>query len=152
MVYYYITILGPALRSSGQSSWLEIQRSGFDSRLYHIFWEVVGLERSSSSLESREYGRRDPRRWPLGTLYPQKLTLTSLTNGGRSVGIVRSRTEATEFSFSFITFVDAIHRPVFLFKSQLNFVGLSLPHRKHIMSSLRAQQVNAIYRFVTMVY
>jgi hypothetical protein len=34
-------------------------------------------------------------------LYPQKLALTSSTGGGRSVGIVRSRTKATEFSFSF---------------------------------------------------
>jgi hypothetical protein len=33
-----------------------------------------------------------------GTLYPQKLALTSLTSGGRSVGIVRSRTQAMEFS------------------------------------------------------
>ena len=33
-------------------------------------------------------------------LYPQKLALTSPTGGGRSVGIVRSRTKATEFSFS----------------------------------------------------
>ena len=33
-------------------------------------------------------------------LYPQKLALTSPTDGGRSVGIVRSRTKATEFSFS----------------------------------------------------
>ena len=32
-------------------------------------------------------------------LYPQKLALTSPTGGGRSVGIVRSRTRATEFSF-----------------------------------------------------
>jgi len=30
-------------------------------------------------------------------LYPQKLALTSPTCGGRSVGIVRSRTKATEF-------------------------------------------------------
>ena len=30
-------------------------------------------------------------------LYPQKLALTSPTGGGRSVGIVRSRTKATEF-------------------------------------------------------
>jgi len=28
--------------------------------------------------------------------YPQKLALTSPTGGGRSVGIVRSRTKATE--------------------------------------------------------
>jgi hypothetical protein len=31
------------------------------------------------------------------TLYPQKLALISPTSGGRSVGIVRSRTQATEF-------------------------------------------------------
>jgi hypothetical protein len=101
------------LCSSGQSSWLQIQRSGFDSRRYQIFW-AVGLERgplslvstteallerksSCSGLEIREYGRRDPSSWPRGTLYPQKLELTSPTSGGRSVGIVRSRTQATEF-------------------------------------------------------
>jgi len=32
-------------------------------------------------------------------LYPQKLALTSPTGDGRSVGIVRVRTKATEFSF-----------------------------------------------------
>ena len=31
-------------------------------------------------------------------LYPQKLALTSPSGGGRSVGMVRSRTKATEFS------------------------------------------------------
>jgi len=31
-------------------------------------------------------------------LYPQKLALTSPIGGGRSVGIVRVRTKATEFS------------------------------------------------------
>jgi hypothetical protein len=66
----------PPLWSSGQTSWLQIQRSGSDSRRYQIFWEVVGLEwgplgpvstieellgrkSSGSGLESREYGRRD---------------------------------------------------------------------------------------------
>ena len=33
-------------------------------------------------------------------LYPQKFALTSPTGGGRSVGIVRSRTKATEFFLS----------------------------------------------------
>jgi hypothetical protein len=33
-------------------------------------------------LENREYGRRDPLRWPSDTLYPQKLALTSPTRGG----------------------------------------------------------------------
>jgi hypothetical protein len=49
----------------------------------------------------REYGRRDPSRWPRGTLYWQKLAITSPTSCGRSVGIVRSRTQAMEFKFKF---------------------------------------------------
>jgi hypothetical protein len=49
-----------------------------------------------SILESREYLRKDPSRWPHDTLYPQKFALTSPTRGGRSVGIVRSQTRATE--------------------------------------------------------
>jgi hypothetical protein len=36
-------------------------------------------------------------------LYPQKLALTSPTGGGRSVGIVRSRTKAMEFSLDVTT-------------------------------------------------
>jgi hypothetical protein len=48
-----------------------------------------------------------------------------------------------------ITIVDIIHCVVFYLK--LNSIGLFVSHRKHITSSLRAQQVNAIYRFVTMV-
>jgi hypothetical protein len=110
-----ITVRGikarPPLWSSDQSSWLQIQRSGFDSRRYHIFW-VVGLERgalslvsinellgkksSGSGLEKLAYGRGDPLRWPCDTLYPQKLALASPTSDGRSVGIVRSRTKATK--------------------------------------------------------
>jgi hypothetical protein len=60
-------------------SWLQIQRSGFDSRHYQNFREVVGLElgplslvstiekllgrnSSGSGIENREYGRRDPLR------------------------------------------------------------------------------------------
>jgi hypothetical protein len=38
----------------------------------------------------------------IGTLYPQKLALTSPTSGGRSVGIVRSQTQTIEFSFSLV--------------------------------------------------
>jgi hypothetical protein len=53
-----------------------------------------------AGLEIREYGRRNQSRWLRGTLYPLKLALTSLTSGSRSVAIVRSQTQATEFSFS----------------------------------------------------
>jgi hypothetical protein len=55
-----------------------------------------------SGLENREYGSRNPLHLPRDTLYPQKLALTSPISGGRSVGIVRSRTEAKEFIYFFI--------------------------------------------------
>jgi hypothetical protein len=58
--------------------------------------ELLGRKSSGSGLESREYGGRDTSRLPRGTLYPQKLELTLPTSGGRSVGIVCSRTQATE--------------------------------------------------------
>jgi hypothetical protein len=59
--------------------------------------ELLERKGRSSGPESREYGRRDPSRSPRGTLYLQKLALTPLTCGGRLVGIVRSRTQDTEF-------------------------------------------------------
>jgi hypothetical protein len=37
-----------------------------------------------------------------GTLYPQKLAITSPTSGGRSVGVIRSRTQTMEFVFVFV--------------------------------------------------
>jgi hypothetical protein len=60
--------------------------------------ELLGRISSGSGLESREYSRRDPSHLSRDTLYPPKLTLTSPINCGRSFGIVRSRTQATEFS------------------------------------------------------
>jgi hypothetical protein len=97
------------MKSSGQSSWLQIQRPEFDSRNYQSFREVMGLERdplslvgtieelygrksSGSCLGNREYGQRDPSRRPRGIFNPQNLVLTSPTIGGLSDGIVRSRT------------------------------------------------------------
>jgi hypothetical protein len=53
----------------------------------------LGRKSSGSCLEIPEYFYGDPYAAPV---YPQKLTLTSSTSGGRSVGIVRSRTQATE--------------------------------------------------------
>jgi hypothetical protein len=60
--------------------------------------ELLGRKSSGSGLENREYGRRNQSRWPRDTVYPQKLALTSPTSGVRLVGIVRSRTQTTEFS------------------------------------------------------
>jgi hypothetical protein len=100
-------LLRPPLWSSGQTSSLQIQRSGFHSKIYQIFWEAVGLQRgplslvstteellgrknSGSGLENRKYGYRDLLHWP------RRLPPTWPTSGGRSVGIVRSRTQATQ--------------------------------------------------------
>jgi hypothetical protein len=54
-----------------------------------------GLEKRSTAVGIRCADHVTP-------LYPQKLVLTSPTGGGRSVGIVRSRTKATEFCFSLV--------------------------------------------------
>jgi hypothetical protein len=99
---------------SGQSSWIQIQRSGFDSRCYQISWEVLSLEQGPLSLVStteelleRKYsgaGLENPDYGRTGSAVPttrqpsihRKLALNSPTSGGRSVGIVRSRTKATE--------------------------------------------------------
>jgi hypothetical protein len=61
--------------------------------------ELLERKISGSGLESREYDRRDPLCCPRDTLYPRNLSLTSPTSGGICVGIVRSRTQATEFRF-----------------------------------------------------
>jgi hypothetical protein len=49
IVLAYWSTERPSLWSRGQSSWLQIQRSGLDSRRQQIFWEVVGLERGPSA-------------------------------------------------------------------------------------------------------
>jgi hypothetical protein len=107
---------GLNLWPSGHSSWLQVQRSRVQSRCYQIHWEAVGLRQgplglvstveellgrnnSGFSLENRGYGCGDPLLWPHDTLCLQKLALTSPISGGRSIGIVRLRTKATEFSF-----------------------------------------------------
>jgi hypothetical protein len=96
-------------------AWVTGYRSrgpGYDSRRYHIIWDIVGQERaalsfvstteevfgrnsSGSGLEIREYGL-GIRFTDWATLYPHKLAITSPTSGGRSVGI-RSLTKATVF-------------------------------------------------------
>jgi hypothetical protein len=56
-----------------------------------------------TGLESRDYGRRGSAALTVRhPLYPQKLALISPTSGGRSVGIVRSRTKATELVCMYI--------------------------------------------------
>jgi hypothetical protein len=59
--------------------------------------ELLGRKSSGSCLENRDYGHRDPSRWPRGTFYSQKFALTSPTSADRTAGIVCLRTQATEF-------------------------------------------------------
>jgi hypothetical protein len=109
-------LCGLVVRVSGYRS----RGPGFVSRRFQIFWETPGLERGPFSLvrtteelfegkvaapvwKTGINDRGNRVRWPRDTLYPQKLVLTSPTNGSRSVGIVRSRTKATEFSFSLVS-------------------------------------------------
>jgi hypothetical protein len=61
--------------------------------------ELLVRNSSGYGLEIREYDCGDPLLRPRDTLCTRKLTLTSPTSGGRSVGIVRSRPKATEFVF-----------------------------------------------------
>jgi len=58
--------------------------------------------------------------------YPQKLALTSPTGGGRSVGIVRVRTKATEFSLVLLFIgCHALCPDMFLFGQQHKAVALT---------------------------
>jgi hypothetical protein len=54
-----IQLYRPPLWSSGQSSWLQVRRPGFDSRHYQIFWKKRKKENSSGSgtgcTQPREY-------------------------------------------------------------------------------------------------
>jgi hypothetical protein len=59
-------------------------------------WGATWKKSSGSCLENRQYSCMDPSRWPCGNFYSQKLAITSPTSGGRSVSIVRSRTQTME--------------------------------------------------------
>jgi hypothetical protein len=100
-----------------------------------IVWPFTEGLTYAYGIETREYGRRDPSRWPRGILYPQKLALSWPTSGGHSDGIVRSRTQATEYSFSYFC---KLHTTFYRFfkvfypawhKTSLKFfVSLRKPH------------------------
>jgi hypothetical protein len=94
---------------------------GRSNIILHILIIIKPINNKDSGLESREYGRRDPSRWPRGTLSAKKLALTSPTSGGSSVGIVRLRTQATKF---FINKIDARSSEV---EAQLALLILKVP-------------------------
>jgi hypothetical protein len=99
----HISLYGPLLGNSRPHLVVRVPgyRSGFDSRRYLISLEVVGLERgplslvstteellgrksSGSSLENRDYGRRDPSRWPCDSPLSAKVG-TSFADKRRSL-------------------------------------------------------------------
>jgi hypothetical protein len=101
--YHYYFFCGPPLWSSGQSSWLQIQRSWFDSQRYQIFFrssrsgrgplshmstneELLGRQSSGSGLENREYGRGNELRWPRNTPLSAKIG-TNFAAKRRSPGL-----------------------------------------------------------------
>jgi hypothetical protein len=113
----YVEESRPPLWSSGQSSRLQIQKSGFDSRRSHIFWEVVGQESSPLSLvstieellwrkssgfglENRVYGRRRSAKLTTRHLSIRKFG-SNFANKRRSLGLYsfRSSTQAMELVF-----------------------------------------------------
>jgi hypothetical protein len=111
-------ILWPPLLSSEQASRLQIQRSGFHSRRYQILWELVGLEQGALNLvstteellgkDSSVFGLEN-REYCVGIRCTNHATPSirraSPTSDGRSVGVVRSRTKAREFSSLHLLFI-----------------------------------------------
>jgi hypothetical protein len=110
-IYFKFCSRGPPLWSSYSS-----KGPGFDSRRFQVFWEAADLERGPLSLvrtTEELLGRKSSGSGPenrdkrpresvaLTTQHPlsAKVGTTSPTSGGRSVGIVCSRTKATGFSF-----------------------------------------------------
>jgi hypothetical protein len=90
-------ILSPALPALCSLIWKHVVATNAQQQNIISEYNSHVLLSKRTGLENREYGRNDPSRWPRGTLYAQNLELTSPTIGGRSVGIVRSRTQATEW-------------------------------------------------------
>jgi hypothetical protein len=115
--------------------------SDYELFLFHGFFVMYPSRRpkfatcfalASCWSRRREYGRGDPLRRPRDTLYPQKLALLSLKSGGRSVGIVSSRTKAMEFFSCFFhvgSILDHEHRGSMCLR---NLVCLPVDHRRCI--------------------
>jgi hypothetical protein len=93
----------PPIWPSGQSYWLQIQGTGFDSRRYQAFWvwdgvhsaslsttdDILGRTISDFGLESQDYGRRRQRDTPLSAKVGTNF-------------VDKRRTKATEFSFQYM--------------------------------------------------
>jgi hypothetical protein len=105
----------PPLWSGGQSFWLQIHSSRVrfpalpdflssswsgtgSTQSREVNWGATWIKRSCGSRSRKQInGRGDPLRWPRDNPLSAKVGTTP-TGGGRSVGIVRSQTKATEIS------------------------------------------------------
>jgi hypothetical protein len=104
---YCLVVRVPGYRSRGPSSipgatrFSEKQRvwNGVHSASWVQLRSYLKEKVAAPVLKTENTAVRDPSRRPYGTLNPQKLALTSSTSGCGWVGIVRSRTQATEFVF-----------------------------------------------------
>ena len=126
----------PPLWSSGQSFWLQIQRSRVrfpalpdflsssgsgtgSTQPREVNWGATWIKSSGSGLENRDWTAVGNRCADHVTpLYLQKLVLTSSTGSGRSVGIVRSRIKATEFSLVYMALAPKPAAAAFTSKSK----------------------------------
>jgi hypothetical protein len=63
--------------------------------------ELLGRKSSGSDLETENTADGIRHADHVGPLYPHKLTLTSPTSDGRSIGVVPSQAQAMEFSLVF---------------------------------------------------
>jgi hypothetical protein len=88
----------------------------------------------------------DPSSWPRGILYQQNWALTSPTRGGRSVSIVHSLTQVTEFSLNWEIPSCSCHR-VLISKpaSQLRVAFLYTELMCDVSESPRSCPVQACY-------
>jgi hypothetical protein len=125
--YSNYTIPGTTRKKSSGSGTGSTQRREYN-------WGATWWKSSGSCLENREYGRRDPSRWPRGTLCSQKLSITSPTSVDRSVGIVRSRTQTMEFFFV-LQYISA-------------YISVSVREYLIVMSHVGNQVVIELFRMV----
>jgi hypothetical protein len=67
--------------------------------------ELLERKSSGSALENRDTTVGTRHADHIASSIGKKLVLTSPTSGGRPIGIVRSRTQATEFVFIVLSFI-----------------------------------------------